>query len=203
MTEEKSPFIHLHTHSHYSLLDGLSKLKDLIELAQKYKMPALAITDHGNMYGAMEFYKSAKEKGIKPILGVEAYIAERGRMDKEYGIDNKRYHLTLLAKNLKGYKNLIRLVTLANLEGYYYKPRMDKEILKKYSEGIIGLSGCLGGELSQSIVRNDMDKAKELIKTYQDIFGKENYFIEIQHHPSVEDDKRVREGLVALAREHA
>ncbi|MGH7249659.1 MAG: PHP domain-containing protein, partial [Minisyncoccia bacterium] len=130
-TEAK--FIHLHTHSHYSLLDGLSKLEDLVSLAKKFKMPAMAITDHGNMYGAIEFYKLAKKEGIKPIIGVEAYVANRGRLDKDPGIDNKRYHLTLLAKNLQGYKNLMRLVTISNLDGFYYKPRMDKEILKKYS----------------------------------------------------------------------
>ena len=125
-------FIHLHTHSHYSLLDGLSKVDDLIARAKKNKMSALAITDHGNMYGAIEFYKKAKDAGIKPILGVEAYMAIGSRHDKNPGIDNKRFHLTLLAKNNTGYKNLIRLVTFANTEGFYYKPRMDKEILRKY-----------------------------------------------------------------------
>ena len=202
MDETKPKFIHLHTHSHYSLLDGLSKTKDLIELAKKFKMPAMAITDHGNMYGAIEFYKLAKKEGIKPIIGVEAYMAERSRLDKEYGIDNKRYHLTLLAKNLEGYKNLIRLVTISNLEGYYYKPRMDKEILKKYSDGLICLSGCLGGELSHAVVNKDETKAEKIIKEHQEIFGKENYFIEIQCHPHVENDKYVRETLIALAKKH-
>jgi len=202
MDETKPKFIHLHTHSHYSLLDGLSKTKDLIELAKKFKMPAMAITDHGNMYGAIEFYKMAKKEGIKPIIGLEAYMAERSRLDKEYGIDNKRYHLTLLAKNIEGYKNLIRLVTISNLEGYYYKPRMDKEILKKYSDGLICLSGCLGGELSHAVVNKDETKAEKIIKEYQEIFGKENYFIEIQCHPHVENDKYVRETLIALAKKH-
>lgn len=197
-------FIHLHTHSHYSLLDGLSKVEDLVALAKKYNMSAMAITDHGNMYGAIDFYKTAKKAGIKPIIGVEAYMTAGSRLDKttEAGGTKRYYHLTLLAKNLQGYKNLIKLVTIANLEGYYYKPRMDKEILRKHSEGIIALSGCLGGELSQTVMKGDMDKADQLVKEYQDIFGKENYFIEVQVHPSVENDKEVRENLIKLARKH-
>jgi DNA polymerase III subunit alpha len=200
---EKS-FIHLHTHSHYSLLDGLSKLEDLVDLAKKFNMQALAITDHGNMYGAIEFYKLAKAAGIKPIIGVEAYMTAGSRLDKntEANGTKRYYHLTLLAKNMQGYKNLIKLVTIANLEGYYYKPRMDKEILRKYSEGIIALSGCLGGELSQTVMKGDAKKADELVLEYQNIFGKENYFIEIQRHPSVENDTPVRDALIALAKKH-
>ncbi|PIZ87130.1 DNA polymerase III subunit alpha [Candidatus Nomurabacteria bacterium CG_4_10_14_0_2_um_filter_30_12] len=200
----ETSFIHLHTHSHYSLLDGLSKLKDLVSLAKKYKMPAIAVTDHGNMYGAIEFYKLAKKEGIKPILGVEAYITAGSRKDRnvETNGGKRYYHLTLLAKNLQGYKNLIKLVTLSNLEGYYYKPRMDKEILKEYSNGVIALSGCLGGELSQSIVNKDLEKAEKIIKEHQEIFGKENYFIEIQSHPHVENDEYVRNTLIKLARKH-
>ena len=196
--------MHLHTHSHYSLLDGLSKLEDLVALAKKFKMSALAITDHGSMYGAIEFYKLAKKEGIKPIIGVEAYMTAGSRLDRTTEtVGTKRYyHLSLLAKNLEGYKNLIRLVTISNLEGFYYKPRMDKEILRKYSAGLIALSGCMGGELSQAILRSDVKKADELVVEYQDILGKENYFIEIQCHPRVENDKIVRESLVKLAKKH-
>src|SRR3989338_10771725 len=136
MEKNKPTFIHLHTHSHYSLLDGLSKLEDLVDLAKKFNMPAMAITDHGNMYGAIEFYKLAKASGIKPIIGVEAYMTAGSRLDRmvENSTGKRYYHLTLLAKNLQGYKNLMKLVTISNLEGYYYKPRIDNEILRKYSD---------------------------------------------------------------------
>lgn len=200
MQEKESKFIHLHTHSHYSLLDGLSKIPDMVHKAKKMGMPALALTDHGNIYGAIELYKECQKQGIKPIIGVEAYIAERGRKDKEPGVDNKRYHLTLLAKNKQGYKNLMHLVTLANLEGYYYKPRMDKEILKEYHEGIICLSGCMASQLSRAILADNQEKAEELIKEHQDIFGKENYFLEVHSHEHIENDKKLRDKIVALGK---
>ena len=199
-TELNANFIHLHTHSHYSLLDGLSKIPDMVKQCKKNGMNALAITDHGNMYGAIELYKEAQKAGIKPIIGVEAYIAERGRADKEPGVDNKRYHLTLLARTKQGYKNLMRLVTIANLEGYYYKPRMDKEILRLYSEGIICLSGCMGSQLSRSVLANNFEKADEIIKEHQEIFGKENYFLEVHSHPHVENDELLRKGIISLGK---
>ena len=198
--ELNSNLIHLHTHSHYSLLDGLSKIPDMVKTAKKNGMNALAITDHGNMYGAIELYKEAHKAGIKPIIGIEAYIAERSRTDKEPGVDNRRYHLTLLAKNIKGYKNLMRLVTRANLEGYYYKPRMDKEILSEHSEGIICLSGCMGSQLSQAVLADNYEKAEALIKEHQNIFGKENYFLEVHSHPHIENDKKLRDGIIKLSK---
>ena len=198
---EKTPFIHLHTHSHYSLLDGLSKVPEMVALAEKYHMPALGLTDHGNMHGAIEFYKECKKRGVKPIIGVEAYITPGSRHDKRPGIDTKRFHLTLLAKDNTGYRNLIKLVTASYLEGYYYKPRMDKELLREHSEGIIALSGCFGGELSRALRAGDDDAAREIIAEHQDIFGKENYFLEIMHHPGVEGIEEVRKKIIALSEE--
>ncbi|MEK7175724.1 MAG: DNA polymerase III subunit alpha [Patescibacteria group bacterium] len=200
--EKEKKFIHLHTHSHYSLLDGLSKVESLVKLAKKFEMPALAITDHGNLYGAIEFYKLAKKEGIKPIIGVEAYIANRSHLDKETNIDNKRFHLTLLVKNLEGYKNLIKLVTISHLEGYYYKPRMDKELLKKYSNGIIALSGCHAGEMAKALLNNpDLESAKIVAKEYQEIFGAENYFLEIMKSSKFAGSEILHKKLIELSKE--
>ena len=201
MEKEPVQFVHLHTHSHYSLLDGLSKVDKMIDLAKEYDMPAVALTDHGAMYGAIDFYQTAMKAGVKPILGVETYVAFRTRHDKESGIDNKIYHLTLLAKNNQGYQNLISLVTKAHLEGYYYKPRVDKNLLHMYSEGVIALSGCFGGELARALRSRDHDRAVLIAREYQEIFGKENYYIEIMHKPEIEGHDEVEVALVALARE--
>lgn len=154
-------FVHLHTHSHYSLLDGLSKIGDMVKRAKELGMDSLALTDHGSLYGAIEFYQKAKKAGIKPIIGCEIYIAENMR-DRQPTTDRRDYfHLVLLAKNNTGYQNLIKLVTAAHLEGFYYKPRIDKNLLRKYSEGLIALSGCLGGEISRAIFANQYEKAKK------------------------------------------
>ncbi|MBU4223825.1 PHP domain-containing protein, partial [Patescibacteria group bacterium] len=195
-----SKFVHLHTHSDYSLLDGMAKVSDLVERAALLGMPALALTDHGNMHGVIEFYKKCKKAGIKPIIGVEAYIARDSLRQKRPNIDNKRYHLTLLAKNEVGYKNLMRLVTISHLEGFYYKPRMDKEILAEHSEGIICLSGCMAGEISRLLERKDFEQAEKTAKEYGEIFGKDNFFIEISHHPNIERHDEIQKGLIKLAR---
>jgi len=192
-------FVHLHTHSHYSLLDGLSGIDEMIGLAKKYGMPAIGLTDHGNLYGAIQFYKKCKEVGIKPIIGLEAYVANRTRHDKQPNVDNKRYHLTLLAKNYVGYKNLIKLVTKSHLEGYYYKPRVDKDILREHSQGLICLSGCLGSELSKALWKKDQMEAENIIREHLDIFGPENYYLEIMHHPYIERFDEIKNGIIALS----
>src|SRR4030042_424169 len=145
-------FVPLHVHSHYSLLDGLAKIDDLIAKAKADGMEAIAVTDHGSMYGVIEFYQKAKKAGLKPIIGVEAYVAPYGRKNKRAKIDEERYHLILLAKNKIGYQNLLKLVTLSHLEGFYYRPRIDLEILEQYKEGLIGLSACIEGEIPTAIL---------------------------------------------------
>lgn len=193
----KTKFCHLHLHTHYSLLDGLNKPLLLMKRLNELGMDSVAITDHGNMFGAIEFYKEAKANGIKPIIGCEVYVCN-DRTQRTLK-DNEIYHLTLLCMNEIGYKNLIKLVSLANLEGFYYKPRIDFELLKQYNEGLICLSGCLGGELSQFILNNDKRSALNLTRKYLELFG-DRYYIEIQRHPNNKDQSMVTPTLINLAK---
>jgi DNA polymerase-3 subunit alpha len=194
-------FVHLHTHSHYSLLDGLAKIDDLLLKAKELNFDALALTDHGNLYGAIEFYKKAKKSGIKPIIGCEVYLAPRSRFDKTSKIDSKNYHLTVLCKDNTGYQNLIKLISNAWLEGFYYKPRIDKDLLKKNSQGLIALSGCPSGEIPRALLANNYDLAKKLAFEYLDIFGSENFYLEVDYHPHIEDSQRLKSALIKLSQE--
>ncbi|TSC96345.1 MAG: DNA polymerase III subunit alpha [Parcubacteria group bacterium Athens1014_10] len=190
-------FTHLHVHSHYSLLDGLAKIDGLIAKAKEYKMNALALTDHGVMYGAIEFYKKCKAEGIKPIIGVEAYLARHSRLQKRARIDEKPFHLLLLAKNIKGYQNLLKLTSIAHLEGFYYKPRVDWEILEKHSSGLIALTACIQGEIPQLILENKLEKAEEAIIKYQNIFGKENFYLEVM---DLKEQNKINQALFDLGK---
>ena len=192
-------FVHLHCHSHYSLLDGMPKIDELIKKAKEFKMPALAITDHGVMYGAIEFYQKAKKAGLKPIIGFEAYVAASGRHQK-IKTDEKRYHLTLLAKNFSGYQTLIKLCSLGHLEGFYYKPRIDDELLKKYHQGIICLSGCIQGEIPQLILAKKFEAAKRKILFYKEIFG-DDFYLEIMPLPKLKGQKEINQTLIQFSKE--
>ena len=190
-------FVHLHNHTHYSLLDGLGKIDEYVDLCKEYSMPAMAITDHGAMYGAISFYQKFKAAGIKPIIGCEAYITE----DRSVKDPSSKYsHLVLLAKNEQGYKNLMKLTTLANLEGFYYKPRMDFELLEKYGDGLIATGACLSGPVTKALLAGDEVGARELVTKFQKIFGKDSFFLELQNHPEIEDWVIANEALVKLAK---
>ncbi len=175
-------FVHLHVHTEYSLLDGAAKVKKLAAAAKDFGMSSLAITDHGTMYGVVDFYKACKSEGIKPIIGCEVYVAPRTRFDKKVKKDDFQYHLVLLARNNTGYNNLMKLVSQASTEGFYYKPRVDRELLEKYSDGLIALSACLSGEVPTLLMRGEREKAAEIVFIYQKMFGKENYYLEIQNY---------------------
>ncbi len=195
------PFVHLHNHTHYSLLDGLTKIDELINLAKEDGAPAVAITDHGVMYGVVEFYQKCKKAGIKPIIGVEAYLAPASRHDKNTRADGHSFHLLLLAKNNEGYQNLIKLTSIAHLEGFYYKPRIDWELLQQYHEGIIACSACLGGEISQLILAEKFEQAKKRILEYQELFGEGNYYLEIMDHPELPGQILVNKKLIEFSKE--
>ena len=194
-------FVHLHVHTEYSLLDGQIRIKELVEKVKKLSMNAVAITDHGNMFGVIELYKECKKQNIKPILGCEVYVAPRSRLEKQGKIDSEPNHLVLLAMNNIGYKNLIKLCSIGYTEGFYYKPRIDMEVLKKYNEGLICLSACLAGKLARQIVMSNLTGAKETIEEFIDIFGKDRYFLEIQDN-KLREQLLVNQNIIALAKEY-
>jgi len=198
---KESEFVHLHTHSHYSLLSALPKIGELVDSAVKYQMPALALTDNGNLYGAIEFYKECKRVGIKPIIGVDFYVAERTIHDKEANVDNRRSRLLLLAKDNEGYKNLIKLVTISHLEGFYYKPRIDKELIRKYSAGLIAISPSFGGKVWNLLRLNDKESAKKYLDEMIDIY-RDDFYIEISHHPNLKDHGVTFEKVVSFSKEN-
>ena len=194
-------FVHLHTHTEYSLLDGSNKIKEYVSRVKELGMNSAAITDHGNMYGVVEFYKTAKAADINPVIGCEIYVAPNSRFDRETSHGEDRYyHLILLAENNTGYANLMKIVSIGFTEGYYYRPRVDFETLQKYHEGLICLSACLAGEVPRYIVRGFYEEAKGIAKKYQDCFGKDNYFLELQDH-GIPDQKTVNQGLLRISQE--
>lgn len=193
-------FTHLHLHTQFSLLDGACRLGELVSRAKELNMTSLAITDHGNMYGAVDFYKECKKQGIKPIIGCEVYVAPRSRYDKDKTLDNKYNHLILLVKNETGYKNLIKMVSQSYTEGFYFKPRIDRDLIEKHSEGLVCLSGCLMGEIPQLLLQRDYDGAKREAFWYESVFGKGNYYLEIQNH-GIKEQMTVIDGIMRLSRD--
>ena len=194
-------FVHLHVHTEYSLLDGSNKIKEYVARVKELGMDSAAITDHGVMYGVIDFYKEARAQGIKPILGCEVYVAPNSRFDREVtGGDDRYYHLVLLAENNEGYANLMKIVSKGFVEGYYYRPRVDKELLRQYHGGIIALSACLAGEVQRYIVKGLYDEAKKTALEYRDIFGEDNYFLELQDH-GLPDQKLVNQQLLKMSEE--
>ena len=200
MPHAPETFVHLHNHTEYSLLDGASRIQAMVTRAAELDMPAIGLTDHGVMYGAIHFYKACKEAGIKPIIGCEVYVAPRSRLLREGRVDRDPNHLTLLAANHAGYLNLMRLCTVGQMEGMYYKPRIDKEILAQHSEGLIALSGCLQGEAASRIVDGDIDGARESVAAYRDIFGPDRFLLEVQRH-GIDRQVEVNDALVRFGKE--
>lgn len=193
-------FVHLHNHTEYSMLDGANRVSDLIKQAEKFEMESMAITDHGVMFGAMEFYMEAKKKGVKPILGVEAYIAPSGISARGGKCDREAFHLVLLAKDLEGYRNLCKLSTIAALEGYYYKPRIDHDILRKHAKGVIGTTACLGSEVCQALMQGNYDRAQYLAGMYKELFDEGSYFVELQDH-GLREQHEIKDALIRISRE--
>lgn len=198
MTNEA--FVHLHVHSEYSLLDGACRIERLPEQVRALGQTAVAVTDHGNLYAAAAFYEAAQKAGIKPILGCEVYVAQRTRHDRDAVLDGKSYHLVLLCETNEGYQNLVKLVSLSNIEGFYKKPRVDLELLRRYHGGLICLSGCIAGEIPRLLLDGQFEVAKEAALRYREIFGEENFFLEIQNH-RIQEELRVQPLLIRLSRE--
>ena len=199
MNGEKHEWVSLHQHTGYSLLDCSAKIPELIARAKELGMESIAITDHGVMYGCVEFYEEAKEQGIKPIIGCEIYVAGKSMHIKQNDKENENHHLVLLVKNETGYNNLMKIVSTASIEGFYYKPRVDHEFLKEHSEGLIALSACLGGEIQSYIINGNLNKAKEIALLYKDIF-KEGFYLELQYH-GIEEQLKVNEELIRMSKE--
>ena len=202
-TTAKTPFkaedfVHLHVHSHHSLLDGLSKIPKLLDRVKELGMSAVALTDHGCLNGAIEFYQGCRERGLKPIIGMEAYVARRSHRDKDADADRRFTHLILLVSSNEGYQNLMQLSTTAFLKGFYYKPRLDRQLLKKYNQGLIVLSGCMGGEIGSALQREDLKQAEETARWYKKVFG-DRFYLELQDHPGHELQARVNQQLLELA----
>lgn len=193
-------FVHLHNHSEYSLLDGLSKIDEMVDRAKALGMNALAITDHGSMYGAIKFYKSCLEKGIKPIIGCEIYVAKRSRHDKEADHDKDYNHLIILATNTKGYKNLMKIVSASHLEGFYYKPRVDLELLQQHHEGLVCLSACLNGYITEPLLQNQQQTSESRVKKLVEIFGTEHFYLELQKHPKIAIQEEANKKLIELSK---
>src|SRR2546429_6058699 len=200
MPHAPETFVHLHTHPDFGRPDGPSRIYAMVERAAELGMPALALTDHGVMYGAIHFYKACRQKGIKKILGFEAYVAPRGRADREARVDRDPYHLTILAADGEGYRNLMALCTIGQKEGLYYKPRIDREVLARHSKGLIVLSGCLGGEVATQITQGDVEGARETVAAYRDIFGPDRYLLEVQRH-GIRAQEAVNETLIGFSKE--
>jgi DNA polymerase-3 subunit alpha len=194
-------FVHLHLHTEFSLLDGANRIDELLDRAQQLQMPAVAMTDHGNLFGAMKFYHAARARGINPILGCEAYISPTTRFDRSMqGMHTAAHHITLLATNYQGYQNLTRLVSKAYLEGFYYRPRIDKDLLAEHAEGLIGFTGCLKGEVNGHILQGNLRQAENAVDRYRQIFGPENFYLELMSH-GVPGQMEVNKQLVAFSRD--
>src|SRR3989344_1037410 len=192
-------FVHLHNHSEYSLLDGLSRIEPMVKKAKELGMTSMAITDHGNLYGAIKFFQTCKKYEIKPIIGCEIYMAQRSLHDKEAGVDKDYNHLILLAKDLKGYKNLMKIISIAHLDGYYYKPRCDIEILKKYNEGIICLTACLNGYVNDPLLNGNEKEAKNRLNKLKEIFDNNRLYLEIQRHVKVPRQEELNQKLIEIS----